>query len=167
MATRLLLALLLAMFGCATAGAARTGSGSPSGAGAEIADFNRSFADVTRRMDNAALFALWEDDGVSLLPDTPPIEGKAAIRAFVERVVAQLPGARMQTFELRCSGIEIALDWASEWCDEHQVVAFADGRAPFVGWGRMLLVLHRGAGSAWRLRREMWNAGEGPGHPKG
>ena len=151
--------LLAAMLSCASTTESRVRHGSPASAREEVDAFNQSLADVTRRMDNEALFALWEEDGVSLLPATPPIQGKKAIAAFVEHVTAQFPGAHMQTFELRCAGIEIAGDWASEWCDEHQVVAFADGKAPFVGWGKMMLVLHRGPDSAWRLRREMWNQG--------
>jgi ketosteroid isomerase-like protein len=125
----------------------------------EIDAFNRTFADATRRMDDAAELALWEDDGVSLLPSTKPIVGKRAIAAFVAQVTAAHPGAHMVSFELRCDGIELAGDVATEYCHEHQIVDLGDGKAPFDGRGNMLLVLHRGADGAWRLRREMWNAG--------
>ena len=43
----------------------------------EIDAFNRALAAATRSMDNAALLALWDDDGISLLPSTKPIVGKS------------------------------------------------------------------------------------------
>ena len=111
----------------------------------QIEQFNREFDDATRHMSNAGILALWEEDGISLLPQTPPITGKKAIEAFLNDVMKQLAGAKMESFENQCRGIEISGDWASEWCTEHQVVRLADGKK-FDGWGKMLLVLHRGAG---------------------
>jgi ketosteroid isomerase-like protein len=34
-----------------------------------------------------------------------------------------------------------------------------NGKPPFDGQGKMLLVLHRGPDGKWRMRREMWNEG--------
>lgn len=127
------------------------------GARAGIEAFNRAFDQATRNMDNAATLALWEDDGVSLLPSTAPIIGKKAIAKFMDDVLRQLPGAHMKSFEMRCSDVQISGNLASEWCVEHQVVTFADGKPPFDGRGKMLLVLHRGGDGQWRLRQEMWN----------
>lgn len=127
---------------------------------AGIDAFNRAMIDVTTRMDNAGVLALWEDDGVSLLPSTKPIEGKKAIGAFLADVTAQFPGAHMRSFEMTCSGIEVTGDSATEYCDEHQIVDLGSGKAPFDGRGKMLFVLHRGADGTWRVRREMWNQGE-------
>ncbi|HEX8954934.1 MAG TPA: nuclear transport factor 2 family protein [Burkholderiaceae bacterium] len=121
-----------------------------------IEAFNKALSDATTRMDNAATMALWDDEGASLLPSTGPILGKKAIAGFLDKVASQYPGAHMKSFEMQCSGIEQSGDWASEWCDEHQVVDLGNGKPPFDGHGRMLLVLHRGAEGKWRLRREMW-----------
>ena len=118
--------------------------------------FNAAMTDATRRMDNAATLALWDDAGVSLLPATAPIAGKAAIAKFFGDVTAQLKGARMESFDMSCADIEVSGAWASEWCTEHQVVSFPDGQPKFDGRGRMLLVLHRGADDRWKLRAEMW-----------
>lgn len=123
---------------------------------AEIVAFNRALDSATRRMDNAATLNLWEDDGVSLLPSTKPIIGKPAIAELLGRVTAANPGAHMQTFDLECFDIRVSGAWASEWCTEHQIVAFADGKR-FDGRGKMLLVLHRGLDGVWRLHTEMWN----------
>jgi ketosteroid isomerase-like protein len=136
---------------------------------AGVEAFNRAFADATRHMDNAATLALWDDDGVSLLPSTAPIVGKPAIAKFMGDVMASIRGAHMQTFESACFDISISGDWASEWCTEHQLVRLPAGKPPFEGWGKMLLVLHRGGDGQWRLKTEMWNqalpvAAAVPGH---
>jgi ketosteroid isomerase-like protein len=127
---------------------------------AEVEAFNRKFEDATRRMDNAAIVALWADDGISLLPSTRPIVGKVAIAAFIDSVTAQIKGAKMEKFELECFAIDVSGDIASEWCSEHQVVLMAAGKPPFNGRGKMLLVLRRGLDGEWRLLREMWNQAE-------
>jgi ketosteroid isomerase-like protein len=127
---------------------------------AGIEAFNRRFEDATRRMDNAAILALWAEDGVSLLPSTKPIVGRAALAAFLDRVTEQIRGAKMERFEMQCFGAEVSGDLASEWCDEHQVVQMPGGKPAFDGRGRMLLVLRRGPNGDWRLEREMWNQAE-------
>lgn len=129
----------------------------PAGARAEVEAFNRAFGDATRHMDNAAALALWADDGVSLLPSTKPLVGKAAIAKFLDAVTAPLAGATMESFEMQCHDIVVSGDWASEWCSEHQVVKLPGGRPPFDGWGKLLLVLHRSAGGPWLISHEMWN----------
>ena len=127
------------------------------GAPTTVDAFNDALANATRHMDNLEAVALWEDDGVSLLPSTKPIVGKTAIARFMQQVTAQMPDGHMKKFEMNCFDVEVSGDWASEWCQEHQIVWFSAGKPPFEGWGKMLLVLHRGADGGWRLKREMWN----------
>ena len=127
---------------------------------AQIEAFNQKFEDATQRMDNAAIMDLWAEDGISLLPSAKPAIGKAAIAAMMNAVTEQIKGARMDKFELRCSAIEVSGDLATEWCSEHQSVILPDGKPPFDGRGKMLLVLRRGTDGKWRLLREMWNQSE-------
>jgi len=122
-----------------------------------IEKFNQALSDATTRMDNNAALALWDEDGISLLPGTAPIVGKKAIGEFMDGVTKQLAGAHMQHFEMHCHDIDVSGDWASEWCHEHQIVDMGSGKQPFDGQGNMLLVLHRDSHGQWRLKREMWN----------
>jgi ketosteroid isomerase-like protein len=124
---------------------------------AQIEAFNAALSDATRRMDKAATLKLWDDAGISLLPSTRAIVGKRAIARFLDDVMAQVRDGRMEAFDMQCFDVEVSGDWASEWCREHQVVDFANGKPRFEGWGKMLLVLHRKPGGEWRLAREMWN----------
>jgi ketosteroid isomerase-like protein len=123
----------------------------------DIAVFNSQYAEATRRMDNVAIIALWAEDGVSLLPSTKPIVGKAAIAQFLADVTSSLKGATMESFQMECFDAVVANDLASEWCTEHQLVRLGGGKAPFDGHGKMLLVLRRGSDRLWRIEREMWN----------
>ncbi len=132
-----------------------------SGDAAGIDEFNRAVIDATKRMDNAASLALWEEDGVSVLPNLPPIVGKPAIGVFLAEVTAEFPGAKMESFTFDCVPVALEGDFASERCVEHQVVKFADGKAPFDGRGNILYVLHR-RGGRWRIRAEMWNPAQTP-----
>ncbi len=126
------------------------------GTAAGIDTFNRAFADATRHMDSAGILALWEDDGISLLPSMKPLVGKKAIGKFLADVMASIPGAKMESFEQRCFDLLVSGAWASEWCTEHQIVSIP-GKPSFNGWGKMALILHRDADGQWRLRQEMWN----------
>jgi uncharacterized protein (TIGR02246 family) len=124
---------------------------------AQIEAFNQKFEAATRHMDNAAIMDLWAENGITLLPSAKPVIGKAAIAAMMNAVTEQIKGARMDKFELRCSAIEVSGDLATEWCSEHQIVILPNGKPPFDGRGKMLLVLRRGADRKWRLLREMWS----------
>lgn len=126
---------------------------------AGIDAFNQALIAATKKMDNAASVALWDEDGVSLLPSTKPIVGKTEIAAFLDRVTKEFPGAHMDSFTLDCDTIFTAGSWASERCVEHQVVKFSDDKPPFDGRGTILYVLHRGKDGKYRIRTEMWNPG--------
>lgn len=152
------IALLLA---AAAATGATAAPVTGSGGGAPLAAFNAAFTEATRDMNNEALLKLWSDDGVALLPDTPPLVGKPSIAAMLRQVVADHAGARMELFTNRCSDEQVDGPWASEWCIEHQVVT-ETGKPRFDSWGKMLLVLHRGPSGDWRLSREMWNQALAP-----
>ncbi|MEA2336263.1 MAG: hypothetical protein QOE82_270 [Thermoanaerobaculia bacterium] len=69
--------------------------------------FNKAMESATRSMSNAGIMALWEDDGVSLLPSTAPVFGKRAIAKMLDDVVAMYPGGKMKKFETQCHDIRL------------------------------------------------------------
>ena len=150
-------AMLLVLCTLAAASSPSRAQSPASNARAGIDAFNRALEDATRSMSNSATLALWAEDGTSLLPSTAPIVGKKAIAGFLEDVMSQLHDAHMEKFEMQCFDVRISGDWASEWCTEHQLVQLGGGKPPFEGWGKMLLILHRGPDAKWRLQTEMWN----------
>ena len=156
MRTLLLSTLLLLVPASTRSQAPASAQAPPSELQKEITAFNLKLEDATRRMSNADALALWAEDGVSLLPSTSPLVGKPAITAFFTSVTTQLAGARMDKFELHCTPAVGNATWASEWCDEHQVVWLPGGKPVFDGRGRMLLILHKEAKGDWKITREMW-----------
>jgi ketosteroid isomerase-like protein len=110
-------------------------------------------------MDNAAVLALWEENGVSVLPNAPPLVGKPAIGESLERIALELPCTKMNLFTLDCTTVALEGDFASERCVEHRIIGFPDGKPPLESRSRVLHVLHRRAGR-WRIRAEMRNEAE-------
>jgi len=128
----------------------------------EIDAFNAKFLAAHLKMDTPTILGMWADDGVSLLPETAPMVGKAEITKFLTGVTGQLKGWRIEKMELDFQGIEVSGDWASEWALEHPVVRPPDDRPVSDGRGKMLLVLHREPDGNWKVKREMWNQGMKP-----
>jgi uncharacterized protein (TIGR02246 family) len=127
------------------------------GARDEIDAFNKRYVDMHLKMDTAAIFGTWAEDGVSLMPGEAPLVGKKAIVAWVENILAQMPGYKVVKEEIEFHDIQISGDWASEWATEHQVVQPPDGKPVIDSRGKMALVLHRGANGEWKVKQEMWN----------
>jgi ketosteroid isomerase-like protein len=124
----------------------------------EIEAFNGHYRELHLKMDTPGIFALWADDGVDLMPGEAPIIGKNAIQAWVEDILAKMPGYKVMKQDMEFHDIWVSGDWASEWALEHQVVQPPDGKAPIDSWGKMALVLHREANGEWKVKQEMWNA---------
>jgi uncharacterized protein (TIGR02246 family) len=134
---------------------------STKGQAADLAVFNTAFRDSILRMDNAAVVALWAEDGVSLLPDTAPIMGKKGIAEFMERVTKDLVGYHVTIEDIEWRDMRVAGDWASEWGTVHQEVMPPGDKPAIEVYGRIALVLHREAGG-WKIEQEMWNSGPRP-----
>jgi uncharacterized protein (TIGR02246 family) len=128
----------------------------------EIEAFNKRYVELHLKMDTAGLLALWAEDGVDLMPGDAAMIGKKKIVAWVEDIVAKMPGYKVTKQEMEFHDIHVCGDWASEWATEHQVVQPPDSKPPIESFGKMALVLHREANSEWKVQQEMWNAAPKP-----
>ncbi len=128
----------------------------------EIEGFNKRFEEVTLRMDNAGVMAMWAEDGVTLLPGMAPVAGKATIAKWLDDIVAKMPGYKVTKQENEFHDIQMSGDWASEWGTTYQVVQPPEGKPVIETYGKILLVLHKGKDGAWKIKEEMWNAGAKP-----
>jgi len=136
---------------------AETIAGGGASAKDEINAFNKRYVEMHLKMDDAGIFATWAEDGVSLMPGEAPLIGKKAIVAWVENILAKMPGYKVVKEEMDFHDIEISGDWASEWATEHQIVQPPDGKPVIDSRGKMALVLHREASGEWKVKQEMWN----------
>src|SRR5579863_580856 len=123
----------------------------------QIEAFNKRYVELHQKMDTAGIYSTWAEDGVSLMPGEAPLIGKKAIVAWVENILAQMPGYKVVKEEIDFHDIQISGDWASEWGNEHQVVQPPDGKPVIDSRGKMALVLHREANGEWKVKQEMWN----------
>lgn len=144
-------------------GVARMKAAAPGAADVkEIDAFNKRFQEATLRMDNAGAMALWADDGVTLLPGMAAIAGKNTIAKWLDDLVAKMPGYKVTKQENEFHDIQISGDFASEWGTTYQVVQPPDEKPVIESYGKILLVLHREKDGEWKIKQEMWNAGERP-----
>lgn len=128
----------------------------------EIEAFNNRYVELHLKMDTAGILGLWAEDGVDLMPGDGPMMGKKKIVAWVEDLVAKMPGYKVTKQELEFHDIQVCGEWATEWASEHQVVQPPEGKPPIASYGKMALVLHREASGEWKVQQEMWNASPKP-----
>jgi uncharacterized protein (TIGR02246 family) len=128
----------------------------------EIVAFNKRYVELHLKMDTPGILALWSEDGVDLMPGDAAMIGKRKIVAWLEDILAKMPGYRVTKQEMEFHDIHVCGDWASEWAKEHQVVQPPDGKPPIEGYGKMALILHRDASREWKIQQEMWNAAPKP-----
>jgi uncharacterized protein (TIGR02246 family) len=128
----------------------------------EIEAFNKRYVELHLKMDTARVLALWAEDGVDLMPGDAAMIGKTKIVAWVEDIVAKMPGYKVTKQEMEFHDIRVCGDWASEWATEHQVVQPPDGKPAIDSYGKMALVLHRDPNSDWKVQQEMWNSAPNP-----
>lgn len=126
-----------------------------------VEEFNQTFTQAIRSMDNAAVLRLWAEDGVSLLPGKEPITGINAIRQFMDDVTAKTQGFKVVSHENKFHDVEISADWASEWAETEQVVQPPAPKPTFTIHGKMLLVLHREKPGTWKIKEEAWTNSPG------
>ena len=124
----------------------------------EIEAFNKRYVELHEKMDTPGILALWAEDGVDLMPGNAAMVGRKKISAWVEDVVAKMPGYKVIKQEMEFHDIHGCGEWAFEWAKEHQVVQPPDGKPVIESYGKMALVLHREANGEWKVQQEMWNA---------
>ena len=124
----------------------------------EVWQFNQEFQDAHARMDTNAILGMWSESAVSLLPESAPLIGKAAVTNYIREVVARLASYKMRKFEVTFHDIHVCGDWATEWGIEHQVIEQPDDKPVIDNWGKIALVLHREGDGKWRVKQEMWNS---------
>ena len=128
----------------------------------EIEAFNKKFLDLHLKMDTPGIMAMWANDGVDLMQGQNPIVGRNTIQAWVEDILAKMPGYKVTKEELEFRDIQVCGDWATEWATEHQVAQAPEGKPNFEGYGKIAFVLHRDTNGEWKIKQEMWNASPKP-----
>ena len=128
----------------------------------EIEALNKRYVEMHLKMDTAGILALWAEDGVDLMPGNAAMIGRKTISAWVEDIVAKMPGYKVIKQEMEFYDIHVCGNWASEWATEHTEVQPPEGKPPIESYGKMALVLHREQNGVWKVKQEMWNGAPKP-----
>ena len=117
---------------------------------ASIDDANRQFSDAFSRRDAAAIGLLYAEDGRTFPPGTAPLEGREAIAAMWQSVLAlPISSVRYETAEVGTGGGDTAWETGRyEWIGN-------DGKAAEVG---KYVVIWKHDEAGWKIYREIWNS---------
>ncbi len=127
-----------------------------------VDSFNREFIGACQKMDHPASAALWAADGVDLLPGMQPMLGQPKIAEWLNSLTPQLAGAKVIYCTVDWQDIQVHGDIAYEWGINRQKIEFPAPQKPFVGEGKILLILKRQSDASWKIALESWNSNPQP-----
>jgi ketosteroid isomerase-like protein len=109
-----------------------------------------------------SLMALMADDVVLMPPNEAVLKGKPAVRAWYDRLVAQL---RTSSLTITDREVLVGDEWATELAAfEWTLVPIAGGPA-VIDRGSYVQVWHREPDGRWLFIRELWNSTTPPVSP--
>ena len=154
--------VVVANAGCSSeSSSSATASSTPSSSvdeGAALMQVSRDWAKTAESRDVERIVSYWSDDAVVIIPDQPPVVGKAALRAMVER---DMKDPRFTiTWEPERASISQAGDMG--YLIEHNRVTFPDpsGRVRTVS-GRVVTTWKKDASGNWKCVADIANYGPG------
>lgn len=153
LATTIGLALTLAAVACAP------GTVDLEAEGQALMQISRDWSARVATGDLDAIVAGWADDAAMMPPGLPPLEGKAAIRAYVERAM-QMPGFTISWEPL---SVHVARSGGLAYMIERNVITFRDSTdTPVTVHGKAVTVWRKGPDGRWLNVVDMWNEAPPP-----
>ena len=101
-----------------------------------------------------SIMAFWAEDAVMMPPGMPALEGKQAIRNYVE-AASQLPG-----FQIRWepASVHVASSGYMAYMIEHNVITIDDSLGnPITTHGKVVTIWQKDAGGSWKNVIDIWN----------
>ena len=126
----------------------------PSGARSQILRLDQEWSQAAQSRDVERVLSYWADDATVLPPGSPAVQGKAAIREFVEKSF-ETPGFQISwvTIDVIPS---IGGDFAYGLGKNRMSFTGADGK-PVVVEGKAVTIWRREPSGAWKCVVDMWN----------
>ena len=152
---------LVLVAGLATFLGACTDSGVDQAAEAEaLMELSRQWSAYVESGDLESGMDFWSDDAVMLPPDLPILEGKQAIREYVE-AAADIPGFKI-SWEPATAHIAKSGDMA--YLIERNVIEIDDAEGnTIVTHGKVVTVWRKDSQGRWKNVVDMWNTAPPPG----
>ena len=116
---------------------------------------SRAWSEVLATGDLEAILEPWAEDAVMLPPDSPPLEGKAAIRNYVEAAL-QIPGFRVSW---EPTSVSVARSGEMAHLVERTTTTVTDSLGnPLTTHGKAVTVWRKDPDGVWRNVVDIWNA---------
>lgn len=127
--------------------------------GEALMQLSRDWSDLAATGDMDGIMAGWAADAVMMPPGTPPLEGKAAIRNYVEAAL-QIPGFEI-TWEPQIVHVSQSGDMA--YMIERNVTTVHDSVGnPVATHGKVVTIWRKDADGNWKNVVDMWNEAPPP-----
>ena len=122
-----------------------------------IEQLHQQDAAATVSSEVEKLLSLWTDDGVALPPGGPPVTGKQAILAWIEKNAGgSKKAAKTLKYAPQVRELKIYGNRAYEWGDFLNVHESPNGEL-FEIRGKFVRALKRQVDGSWKFSRVMWN----------
>ena len=122
--------------------------------GEKLMQVSRAWSDVVATGNLEAVMAGWADDAIMMPPGLPAIEGKAAIRNYVEGAT-QAPGF---TISWEPISAHVSDNGDMAYLIERNAISFNDETGnPVTTYGKVVTVWRKDPGGEWKNVVDMWN----------
>lgn len=124
-----------------------------------LMDLSREWSDVVASGDVVSGMDYWTEDAILLAPDLPILQGKPAIREYIEGA-ASIPGFQI-SWEPERAVVSKSGDMA--YMLERNITQFEDEQGnPVVSYGKVLTVWRKDSNGDWKNVVDMWNSAPPP-----
>ncbi|MEO6444066.1 MAG: DUF4440 domain-containing protein [Gemmatimonadaceae bacterium] len=128
--------------------------------GRALMQVSRDWSDQVKDGKIEEALAVWADDAVLMAPGLPPLEGKAAIKQYVESAM-HLPGFAIRWEPTR---VHVARSGELAYMIERNEITAPNAAGKLVtSYGKVVTVWRKDAGGTWKNVVDMWNEAPPPG----
>ncbi len=122
--------------------------------GEALMQISRDWSDLVATGDLDAIMAGWADSAVMMPPGLTALEGKAAIRGYLE-AATQIPGFQISWEPV---SVHVASGGDMAYMIERNVTVVNDALGnPVTTYGKVVTVWRRDAAGSWKNVVDMWN----------
>jgi len=124
-----------------------------------LMDLSREWSQKLGEGEMELAFTVWADDAVMLPPNFPMLDGKVAIREYIERA-SQMPGFKISWEPLR---VQVSDSGDMAYMIERNVIELdgTDGKK-IVRHGKVVTVWRKNDDGKWKNVVDVWNSAPGP-----
>lgn len=151
---RVLLAAMFALLASCTGAVVN-----PQVEGEALMQLSRDWSELVASGDLDAVLAVWAEDAVLMPPGMPALEGKMAIRSYVE-AAAQLPGFQISWEPVR---VHVSRSGDMAYMIERNVSTLNDSLGhPVMTYGKVVTVWQKDSNGSWKNVIDIWNEAPAP-----